>query len=260
MKCRICPLITIGFMACHSDHSPHATNPFDSSESTSNDTSSWNPSTFEDSTDKESGSPHGDDTLNDDLPDTDTKHSPDDSTDEWSSASMDGGTESETEIPVSVFCDAEKTQHTTASGRILCCGPDYPVFCDENSDGFDGSCFGDGVDCSTITACGGHWLACKAGQLPFCDEDDNMICHPCPDDAVRFQTVSGRPVCCTEERPQFCDENDSGYSGGCWVSEIDCDTIIPCGDYFSACPSGFSPRCEADHIVCEPPASSIPAN
>ena len=148
-------------------------------------------------------------------------------------------------------CPEGSTRHTTQSGRVVCCSEDYPLFCDEMDGGFEGSCFGEGVDCETVTRCDGRWLACQTGQLPFCDVDGDMSCHPCPDDAVRYETGSGRPICCTEERPLFCDENELGYTGGCWASTINCDSIIPCGDFFSACPLGWSSRCEAGEILCE---------
>ena len=159
------------------------------------------------------------------------------------------------------YCDAEEnflcypcgdgsTPYTTASGRPVCCDSERPTFCDENDDGYQGGCWADGVDCDTITLCDGHYLACMADALPFCDESGNMTCHPCPADATRHETTSGRPVCCTTDQPTFCDENSLGYPGGCWSAAIDCSTIIPCGEAFGACGDGFESSCEDDQIIC----------
>jgi hypothetical protein len=148
-------------------------------------------------------------------------------------------------------CDEDSTPYTTASGRPVCCSETRPLFCDENDEGYPGGCWAEGVACETLTLCDGSWLACTEGYLPFCDEEGDMSCHPCPDDAVRYETASGRPICCTDTRPLFCDENSDGYPGGCWSDQIDCDTIIPCGDYWSACTTGTHGTCVDGEIVCQ---------
>ena len=160
-------------------------------------------------------------------------------------------TSSDTSLPVGVFCPESTQLHTTSSGKVVCCSADHPVFCDENSNGYTGSCWSEGVNCDAIIHCGDAWRACLADALPWCDETENMICYPCAADSTVHYTTSGRPACCTDDRPVFCDENAEGYPGGCWSAGIDCSTIAMCNGFWGACPNGAIPTCEGTIIRCQ---------
>ena len=147
-------------------------------------------------------------------------------------------------------CEDESRKHETLSGLPVCCTEDRPRFCDENSAGYPGGCWSESVDCATITACGDSFAACHEGGLPYCDEDGDLTCYTCPEDAARYETTSGRPVCCPPESPTFCDENDAGYPGGCWGATIGCETIIECDGFFGACPVGQTASCEDGALAC----------
>ena len=154
-------------------------------------------------------------------------------------------------VPASVYCPEGSQMHTSSSGKVVCCSAGYPQFCDENDNGYTGSCWGEGVNCDTITYCGDSWHACLDDKLAWCDSTGNMICYPCEADATVYHTTSGRPVCCTTDRPMFCDENDNGYEGGCWTAHIDCSTITLCNGYWGACPNGAFPSCEENIVRCQ---------
>jgi hypothetical protein len=68
---------------------------------------------------------------------------------------------------------------------------------------------------------------------------------------VLHETRSGRPFCCDDEFPLFCDENDAGYPGGCWPDNAACDTITYCHDYWGACAAGEQPTCIEDELICQ---------
>ena len=152
-----------------------------------------------------------------------------------------------------VFCPEGSVLHTTSSGKTVCCNDAYPVFCDENEDGYTGGCWTEGVSCEGILFCGEQWLVCTDGALPYCDENGDLICYPCEDETRLHETTSGRPVCCTDARPKFCDENSAGYTGGCWSEETDCETITSCDDTFYACSVDTLPHCQDDGVFrCYP--------
>ena len=168
------------------------------------------------------------------------------------------GTESDTTVRditdtsnIQIFCPDGKQMHTTTSGKVICCTESYPLFCDENENGYTGSCWGADVDCDSITFCGDAWHACRTGSLPYCDTAGNMICIPCANEAAAHYTQSGMPVCCSEPTPLFCDENANGFPGGCWSSQLDCSTIIWCNDHWSACSAGATPVCENGIVTCQ---------
>ena len=74
----------------------------------------------------------------------------------------------------------------------------------------------------------------------------------CPSEAVEYTSSSGKVVCCIANEAVFCDENNSGYTGGCWPVGIDCHTITLCGDQWAACPEGAVPFCdETGTLNCE---------
>ena len=172
-----------------------------------------------------------------------------DSTD--TSESQDTASSEDSEV--SPVCPDGSTAYTGANGDLFCCTESYPVFCDATDDGYEGGCWSDGVDCDTLTLCGSDVMACLDGSLPYCDEEESFVCYACPDGATQYETASGRPVCCSETRPMFCDENDAGYTGGCWSATVDCDTITVCGDSFTACHEGSLPYCNADgELTCYP--------
>ncbi len=161
---------------------------------------------------------------------------------------MDTDTDTDGDLPNT--CPDGTEIHTTKSGRTVCCFDEHPVFCDETDDGFEGGCWGEGTNCDTITECDGDWLACKGNGLPFCDEYGVMKCYPCPSDYDKHETTSGRPICCSNDRPRFCNENSDGYVGGCWQDIADCDTIIYCDGAWRACAQGTQPTCEDDTLKC----------
>jgi hypothetical protein len=167
--------------------------------------------------------------------------------------SLDSETEEDAIRGTELSCPDGTTLHTSSSGRMVCCSESNPIFCDETPEGYNGGCWSDGVDCNTITFCGDTWTACLEDSLPFCNEDGGFLCYPCGDDTVRHETASGRPVCCTPDRPTFCDENEIGYSGGCWSDGVDCETITMCGDTYTACLHGALPFCGEDsELTCYP--------
>jgi hypothetical protein len=72
-------------------------------------------------------------------------------------------------------CQAGGTAHCTADGGFLCCGGSYPTFCDARN-GASANCFGSGIDCSTVTPCGGRDHACPTGGTPSCRPDGGFSC------------------------------------------------------------------------------------
>jgi hypothetical protein len=204
----------------------------------------------------------GTDQATDNLPDDGTEESPGPSTDSG------GADEGDTAAPdvdgtgdtaPDINCPEGSTPHTTSSGAAFCCSETYPVFCDENDAGYPGGCWSEGASCETLLFCIDRWSICYEGTLPYCDETDGMLCFPCQDESRMYETASGRPGCCTEARPTFCDENEAGYTGGCWTEETDCETITACGGSFSACASGMLPYCQEDgELRCYPcPEDSV---
>ena len=186
---------------------------------------------------------------NDSSLDTGDTEDPSDSSDTSDVGSTDDTEDSEQ----TAVCPEGSAAHTGANGDLFCCSESYPVFCDANDDGYDGGCWSEGVACDTLTLCGDQLKACLEGSIPYCDEDDNFVCYACPDGATQYETASGKPVCCSEERPQFCDENNEGYGGGCWSEGVDCATITVCGASFTACYDGSLPYCdEAGDLTCYP--------
>ena len=181
-----------------------------------------------------------------DIADTAT---PSDSSDTAGTGSTDDPSDSEQ----TGVCPDGSTSHTGSNGDLFCCSESYPVFCDANDDGYKGGCWSEGVACDTLTQCGDQLKACLEGSLPYCDADDNFVCYACPEGATQYETASGKPVCCSDARPLFCDENDAGYGGGCWSDGVDCDTIAVCGGSFTACFEGSLPFCDdAGDLTCYP--------
>jgi hypothetical protein len=156
----------------------------------------------------------------------------------------------ETELTPS--CPEGSVPYTTSAGSTVCCSDAYPLFCDALEGGYSGGCWSQGVDCETILFCEQQWFSCPQGALSFCDENDQFSCYPCTNESRRYETLSGRPVCCSGDRPVFCDENDEGYDGGCWSEGVDCETITACGDAFTACYSGSLPYCQEGELTCYP--------
>ena len=152
----------------------------------------------------------------------------------------------------SITCPEGSDKYVSAGGKTYCCPAEFPVFCDEQEGGYAGGCWSSGVDCGAITHCGDKWSACKDGALPYCDDEDGLVCITCTNPARKYETASGRPVCCTDDRPLFCDENDAGYEGGCWTVIIDCSTIIPCNESWGACVEGMVASCKDGLISCMP--------
>ena len=152
-------------------------------------------------------------------------------------------------------CPPGYTQHTSVSGKVFCCPPTSPLFCDENDAGFTGGCWSKEMDCATIFQCGDDWWSCPAQSIPYCDAEGEMICQPCEDGWTKHETTSGRPICCPPDRPIFCDENDMGYGGGCWQARVDCSTITHCQGTWRACFEGMVPICPNDQFGCTTPDS-----
>jgi hypothetical protein len=204
-------------------------------------------------TDTSSASTGPSDTGSDDSLGTGTSSDPqtlDSATDSDTNVADDTAIDSTVSTDTLYQCPEETELHLSASGKAVCCSQSKPVFCDENDDGYTGSCWSEGVNCDSITLCGDVWRGCLMDRLPFCDPTGNMICYPCPEEAEVYWTQSQMPVCCSPEQPVFCDENDNGYVGGCWPSQIDCNTITMCNGYWGACPAGGIPACEGTRIVC----------
>lgn len=141
-------------------------------------------------------------------------------------------------------CPEGSEQHTTSSDKTVCCPSDNSQFCYENADGYTGGCWPEGTDCNTITECDGQFASCPYGSLPYCNDNSQLTCHVCPEDASVNYTTSGKPVCCETDFPAFCDERSDGYPGGCWQAGVDCATIALCGDTWRACGSGTVVVCE----------------
>ena len=72
----------------------------------------------------------------------------------------------------------------------------------------------------------------------------------CPSEAVEYTSSSGKVICCDADEAVFCDENSNGYAGGCWPSEVDCNTITYCHDHWGACRTGEQPSCRDDELIC----------
>ncbi len=176
--------------------------------------------------------------------DTDSDADADSDTDTDSDADTDTDTGSESRCPY------ESTEHTTSiSKRTVCC-PLGMQFCDEHTTGYYGGCWSEMTDCETIIECDGKWQACIADTLPFCDNSGQMWCQPCPQGSTRYETLSGKPFCCAENRPQFCDE-EGEFRGGCWTQDVDCTSITYCEDNWKACFNGTKPVCEDDKFICQ---------
>lgn len=196
------------------------------------------------SLDSENGNGDGDtDTYSDGDTDTDSDGDSDADGDTDGDTDADADTDTDSDTDKS-FCPEGSVQYTTAGGEIFCCNDSYPVFCDENDVGYGGGCWGPGVDCETVVECGGSSRACLVGSVPYCDQDETFACYSCPVDATRYETASGKPVCCSPSRPTFCDENADGYTGGCWSEAVDCETITTCGGSFTACVGDTLPYCD----------------
>jgi hypothetical protein len=113
-----------------------------------------------------------------------------------------------------------------------CCDTTTPLFCDSvDGIGYDGGCWESDVRCNSISACGTVIFACRDDRVPYCASNQNFVC------------------CAPNEI--FCDSNDAiGYGGGCWPTNIDCNTITDCGGNYAACPPGTGrPNCTTN--VCE---------
>ncbi len=168
-------------------------------------------------------------------------------------ADADSDTDADTDTGSINRCPEESTEHTTSiSGRTVCC-PLGMLFCDDNTTGYLGGCWSELTDCETIIECDGRWQACIEDTLPFCDLSDQMWCHSCPTDSTRYDTASGRPFCCTSDRPQFCDEAGE-FQGGCWNEGVDCTSITYCEGNWKACFNGMTPACKDDQFSCTPSA------
>ncbi len=167
----------------------------------------------------------------------------------------EGDTQSETaedDTGPIITCPEGSERHESAEGEIFCCPESYPVFCDTRDGGYPGGCWSNEVDCASITWCGDDWSACHEGGMPFCDAEEGLTCYPCDDPTRKYETSSGRPFCCTEDHPLFCDENDDGYKGGCWSPAIDCGTVIECDDFWGACLVGLTSSCTDKELACLP--------
>lgn len=163
-------------------------------------------------------------------------------------------THSETEdTGPTITCPEGSAMHVSAEGETFCCPERYPVFCDTRDGGYPGGCWSEEVDCATITRCNDDWSACHEGGMPYCDAVEGMTCYPCDDPTRKVESSSGRPFCCTEDHPTFCDENDDGYKGGCWSPAIDCGTVIECDGYWGACLTGLVSSCtDGGDLTCMP--------
>jgi hypothetical protein len=167
-----------------------------------------------------------------------------------SDADSDGDSDGDADTGTVVYtCDEGAELHLSSSGKAFCCPPEYPVFCDENDAGYTGNCWSEGVDCDTLIDCGSGWQACPEGTESYCNGATMSCRSPCTDGTL-YTTASGRQVCCSEPSPQFCDENDQGFAGGCWDADVDCDTITSCNGSFSACLTGSIPFCGPDGFEC----------
>lgn len=171
------------------------------------------------------------------------------------SASVDTETSEETdtatatEMEYMVFCPKGSEEHTSSSGKTFCCPQKAPLFCDETSDGYEGGCWEEEADCSTLIECGGEWIACPEESLSYCDDDGQVVCISCPKSSEKYETSQGMPVCCPKDFPVFCDAMSNGYEGGCWGAGIDCDTIDTCQDEWRACPEGTTLLCDTENNV-----------
>ncbi len=84
-------------------------------------------------------------------------------------------------------------------------------------------------------------------------DTDTDVPDICPDGSDKHTTSSGKTICCPEDHPNFCDENNSGFPGGCWSEETDCATIIECGGSWTACKEDRTSHCTASgRTVCCP--------
>jgi hypothetical protein len=212
------------------------------------DTSSESAGQSETGTDDFSGTDFSGTETHSEALDTGTSGS---ATDSDTNVANDTGSDSTVSTDTLYYCPEGTQMHTSSSGKVVCCSESKPVFCDENEDGYTGSCWSEGVNCDSITFCGDVWRGCLTDRLPFCDPTGNMICYPCPEEAEVYWTLSQMPVCCNPDQPVFCDENDNGYAGGCWPPQIDCNTITMCNGYWGACSAGGIPACEGTRIVCQ---------
>jgi hypothetical protein len=165
--------------------------------------------------------------------------------------SMDN--DSSTDMVVQFTCPDGSTEHETSSGRKVCCPKGASRFCDENSEGYEGGCWQNETDCNTITECGDTWVSCPEGSLPFCDDSGQLTCHVCPEGAMAYETTRGMPVCCTADFPKFCNET-AGYQGGCWQDDVNCETIVKCGDEWVACSGNMEVICDEENreFFCSP--------
>ncbi|MCA9576049.1 MAG: hypothetical protein KC668_11465 [Myxococcales bacterium] len=98
--------------------------------------------------------------------------------------------------------------------RNPCTNPSFPRFCPRTPN-FPSECWSDGVDCDTITYCGGTTpLACLSGFRYDCDSSSCVA-----------------NACAGTTHPVFCAYEPSCTSSGtdcCFTEHADCDTVTEC--------------------------------
>ncbi len=68
-----------------------------------------------------------------------------------------------------IVCSENSSVYYSASGKPFCCDAEFPTFCDETDQGYEGGCWQAGVDCQTMAQCGDTWTACASGMVVVCD-------------------------------------------------------------------------------------------
>jgi hypothetical protein len=105
------------------------------------------------------------------------------------------------------------TTATGAGGGGNDCPPDHPIDC-------GGSCWSEGVDCSSVVDCDGDLVACSLAQSA---EGRVVDCE--------YHACVATPASCAgdAEYPQFCPARH-GVFPSCWAQDIECATIVRCAD------------------------------
>jgi hypothetical protein len=104
------------------------------------------------------------------------------------------------------------------------CSGDYPTFCP-----ISGSCWSEGVNCETVTSCGGTYKACKSALL-------------------KVDCATDKCVCKNSDYPVYCAAT-SEATDGCWTPGTDCSTVTMCNGEKKACHSGYSFNCATGNCV-----------